>query len=97
MATYNDGSAGLAVARLAEIGGSVLRDCRYEIQEAGDFLRLSAEITADLDEAGQEALRDRITRGLSRDLPKRKGAFPWMVVLTRKGEMVESIFPEMLL
>ena len=75
----------------------MLRDCRYEIQEAGDFLRLSAEITAVLDEAGQEALRDRITRGLSRDLPKRKGAFPWMVVLTRKGEMVESIFPEMLL
>jgi hypothetical protein len=97
MATYNDGSAGIAAAQLAEIGGSLLRDCRYEIQEAGDFLRLSAEVTTDLDAAGRDALRDRIISGLTRALPKRKGAFPWMVVLTRQGSLVESIFPEMTL
>jgi hypothetical protein len=97
MATYNDGSAGMAAAQLAEIGGTLLRDCRHEIQEGGDFLRLSAELTADLDSSGRDALRDRITTGLTRALPKRKGAFPWMVVLTRQGSLVESIFPEMTL
>ena len=97
MATYNNGSAGIAVAQLAELGGSLLRDCRYEIQEGGEFLRLSAELTADLDEAGRDALCERIQRILARDLPKRKGAYPWMVVLTRQGNLVESIFPEMIL
>src|SRR6202040_4081413 len=62
-----------------------------------EFLRLSAELTADLDEAGRDALRERIQRILARDLPKRKGAYPWMVVLTRQGSLVESIFPEMIL
>ena len=97
MAIYNDGSAGMAIAQLAELGGTLLRDCRYEIQEAGEFLRLSAEVTADLDEAMRDSLRERIKAGLSRNLPKRKGAYPWMVVLTRNGGMVESIFPEMIL
>jgi hypothetical protein len=97
MAIYNDGSAGMAAKQLAEIGGALLRDCRHEIQEAGDFLRLSAEVTADLDTVGRDALRDRIVNGLTRALPKRKGAFPWMVVLTRQGSLVESIFPEMTL
>ena len=97
MAIYNDGSAGVAATQLAEIGGALLRDCRYEIQEGGDFLRLSAELTSDLDAARRDALRDRITTGLTRALPKRKGAFPWMVVLTRQGSLVESIFPEMML
>jgi hypothetical protein len=97
MAIYNDGSAGVAVAQLAELGGSLLRDCRYEMQEGGEFLRLSAELTADLDEAGRDALRERIKGGLARALPKRKGAYPWMVVLTRQGDLVESIFPEMIL
>lgn len=97
MAIYNDGSAGMAAKQLAEIGGALLRDCRHEIQEAGDFLRLSAEVTADLDAAGRDALRDRIVTGLTRALPKRKGAFPWMVVVTRQGSLVESIFPEMTL
>jgi len=97
MPIYNDGSAGMAIAQLAELGGSLLRDCRYEIQEAGEFLRLSAEVTSDLDEATRDSLRERIKAGLSRNLPKRKGAYPWMVVLTRNGGMVESIFPEMIL
>ena len=97
MATYNDGSAGIAATQLAEIGGALLRDCRYEIQEGGDFLRLSAELTSDLDSAGVNTLRDRIITGLTRALPKRKGAFPWMVVVTRQGSLVESIFPEMTL
>jgi len=97
MATYNDASAGMAAAQLAEIGGSLLRDCRYEIQEGGDFLRLSAELTSDLDSAGLDSLRDRITSRLTRALPKRKGAFPWMVVVTRRGSLIESIFPEMTL
>ena len=97
MATYNDGSAGTAAARLMEVGGGVLRDCRFEIQEGGEFLRLSAELTVDLDEAGRDALRERVKSGLSPHLPKRKGAYPWMVVLTRQGSLVESIFPEMIL
>jgi hypothetical protein len=93
MAIFNDGSAGIAVAQLADLGGGKLRDCRYEIQEGGDFLRLSAELTVELD----DGLRERIKSGLSRALPKRKGAYPWMVVLTRQGSLVESIFPDMIL
>ena len=97
MAIFDDGSAGIAAKQLAEIGETLLHNCRYEIQEGGDFLRLSAELTADLDAAGLDALRDRIIAGLTRALPKRKGAFPWMVVVTRQGSLVESIFPEMTL
>lgn len=93
MAIFNDGSAGIAVAQLTDLGGGKLRDCRYEIQESGDFLRLSAELTVELD----DGLRERIKSGLSRAMPKRKGAYPWMVVLTRQGSLVESIFPDMIL
>ncbi len=83
MPTYDDDHAKSAVAKLIEVGAGSVTDGRYEIQDNGEFLLLTAELTSDMSKPDLAGLGDRIKRLLSRELPTRRGNYPWMVVLNR--------------
>jgi hypothetical protein len=96
MPTYDDDHARRALAKLIDIGAGSLAGGSYEIQDDGEFVMLTTQVTLDLSKPELAELCDRIKERLSSELPKRKGDYPWMVILRRHdGWIVDSVIPDM--
>lgn len=97
MATFDGTSARRAVADLIGLRAGALTDGRYEIQDDGEFVLLTAELTADMSKPALAELCECIKQRMSSVLPLRRKGHAWMVILRRHGATIDSVLPEMLL